>query len=333
MKLDLHAISKALDGRLVGDKDAQMTGVATLDAAGDTQVSFFANRKYLSQLKTTKAGLVILKEDFLSFCPTSALVVEDPYFAYAKLSHYFHQRPKWQPSIAQSALVSNSAEVSEGVYIGPGVVVSDGVKVGAGSYIGANTYLGESVVIGSNTRIDPQVTIHYGVKIGDDCHIQSQTVIGGDGFGFARHKEGWMPLAQLGSVSIGHRVHVGASTTIDRGALEDTRIGDDVIIDNQVQIAHNVVIGDRTAIAACAGVSGSTHIGADCTLAGQAGVVGHLKITSDVHLCAQAQVTRSISEPGAYASGTGVMPLKDWRKLIARWRRWYKQTETRSVES
>ena len=217
-----------------------------------------------------------------------------------------------------TALVADEATLGEGVSIGaracvePGVVLGDGVIIGAGAYVGHDTQIGD------RTQIYPNAVIYHRVKIGSDCTVHSQTVIGADGFGFAPGPEGWEKICQLGSVLIGDRVDIGASSTIDRGALEDTVIADGVIIDDQVHIAHNCRIGKNTAIAGCTGIAGSTTIGENCTLANAVGVSGHLEICDNVHLTGQARVTKSITEPGSYSSGTPLAETREWGRNAVR---------------
>ncbi|KZY59524.1 hypothetical protein A3737_23960 [Oleiphilus sp. HI0065] len=188
-------------------------------------------------------------------------------------------------------------------------------------YLGENVVIGADSIIGNKTRIYPSVTIYHGVVVGEGCTIQSGCVLGSDGFGFAPADKGWQRISQLGGVTIGNSVEIGANTTIDRGALDNTVIHDGVILDNQIQIAHNVVIGENTAIAACSAIAGSTTLGKNCVVGGASGIAGHLEITDGVHITAMTMVIKSLPEPGVYSSGTGVQSNKDWKKSIARLRR------------
>lgn len=299
----------------------KLTGIASLKSATGDQLSFLANPKYAPQLQDTHAGAVLLKAATASEFSGIALVVDDPYLAYAALSHLFAPPLDVTPGVHPSADVHASAQIHPSAQIGPYAVIGAGVTISAEAIIGAGTVIGRDAVIGKGTRLSPRVTLYSDVRIGEYCLIHSGAVLGADGFGFAPSATGWRKIAQLGGVVVGDHVEIGANTCIDRGALEDTVIESGVIIDNQVQIAHNCHIGKNTAIAGCVGIAGSTKVGAGCTLAGQAGLAGHISLVDGTHVGMQAQVTRSIDKPGQYASGTGLWPQRQWRRLVARWRR------------
>lgn len=303
-----------------GDADTEtvLVAIAPLHRAGPSDLAFVSDGKYLESLRDTSAGCVLLKEEWQEYCSVPCIVADNPYLAYARATQFFEGVRGFDGGIHSTAIIHESAAVGANVAVGPNAVVEARAILGDGVSIGAGSYVGEGASIGAGTRIQPNATIHRGVRLGVNCVVDSATVIGGDGFGFARHERGWERIAQLGSVLIGDRVHIGASSTIDRGALDDTTIGDDVIIDDQVHIGHNCRIGDRTAIAGCVGIAGSVEIGADCTFAGQVGVSGHLKICDNAHLTGQARVTRSITEPGSYASGTPLEPQRQWGKNAVR---------------
>jgi UDP-3-O-[3-hydroxymyristoyl] glucosamine N-acyltransferase len=273
--------------------------LANLIDADPEGVSFLSNPKLSSQLSATRAGAVLIKSADLIHCPPStiALVVKDPYLAFARLSKYW---AKVRPSgIHPQAYVAASATVASSASIGP------------------FAYVGEHAVIGERTVLHPRATVLDETQIGADCILHSGCVIGADGFGFARDGQAWVKIAQLGRVVIGNDIEIGANTTIDRGALQDTVIADGVKLDNQIQIAHNVMIGEHTAIAACVGIAGSTIIGKRCTIGGAAGVIGHLTIADDVHISAFSLVQSSIKQAGHY---TGVYPLEEhgaWEKNAA----------------
>jgi len=301
-----------------GDADRTLSGIAPLGSAGDDQVAFISDKKYLPQLSETRAGAVILKPEWQEQCPVDCLVSERPYVSFAKTTQVFDNRPAVSAGVHASAQVSEDASLGTGVSIGPFACVEAGAVLGDGVVIGAGAYVGHDVMIGDRSRIYPHAVIYHSVKMGSDCSVHSHSVIGADGFGFAPGPEGWEKICQLGSVLIGDRVDIGASSTIDRGALDDTVIADGVIIDDQVHIAHNCRIGKNTAIAGCTGIAGSTTIGENCTLAGAVGVSGHLEICDNVHLTGQARVTRSISEPGSYASGTPLGETREWGRNAVR---------------
>ncbi|MEM1403256.1 MAG: UDP-3-O-(3-hydroxymyristoyl)glucosamine N-acyltransferase [Pseudomonadota bacterium] len=303
-----------------GDADTEtvLVAIAPLHRAGPSDLAFISDGQYLDSLRDTSAGCVLLREEWQEYCSVPYLVSADPYLAYALATRVFEGMRGVEPGVHSTAIVHESVALGANIAIGPHVVVDARVILGEGVRIGAGSYIGEGTSIGAGTRIEPNVTIHRGVRMGRDGVVDASTVIGSDGFGFARHKRGWERIAQLGGVLIGDRVHIGSSCSIDRGALDDTTIGDDVIIDNQVHIAHNCRIGDRTAIAGCVGFAGSVEVGSDCTFAGQVGVSGHLKICDNAHFTGQARVTRSITEPGSYASGTPLEPQRQWGKNAVR---------------
>ena len=248
----------------------------------------------------------------------NALVVANPYLAYAQLSHLFDRKPKAAPGIHATAQVAGDAEIDPTASIGAFAVIENGARIGADVSIGAHCVVGARCVIGEGGWLAPRVTLYHDVTIGKRVVIQSGAVIGGEGFGFANEKGVWRKIAQIGGVTIGDDVEIGVNTAIDRGALSDTRIADGVKLDNQIQIAHNVQIGDHTAMAACVGISGSTRIGKHCTIAGGVGMVGHIDVCDGVFVSGMTMVTRSITEPGAYSSGTAMQPLGEWRKSAAR---------------
>jgi UDP-3-O-[3-hydroxymyristoyl] glucosamine N-acyltransferase len=274
-------------------------GLATLSSACESQLSFFTNIAYREQLQKTRAAAVILKESAVEDCPVPCLVADNPYLAYAKISALFDVLPVPVSGIHPSAVIDPSANIASSASIGPQCVIAAHVFIGEGVVINAGCVIGEGSVIAARGYLHSRVTIYHGVK-GEDVVIHSGAVIGSDGFGFApdfsAHGGGWCKIHQFGGVVIGNRVEIGANTCIDRGALDDTVIGDGVIIDNLVQIAHNVKIGNNTAIAACSGIAGSTEIGQNCTIAGAVGIVGHLKIADRVHITAKSLVTGSINE-------------------------------------
>ncbi len=317
----LEELAEKLNLTFSGEPGRRIAGLSTLEAAGPDQLAFLANRKYLPKLAATRAGAVILHPDFVERCPVDCLVSEAPYVSYARASHLFDNAPVAAPGVHPAATVAPEAEVDATASVGPFAVVEPGARLGPGVVLGAGVYLGHGSRLGEGTRVHPHAVIHHDVHVGRCCVIHSQAVIGGDGFGFAPGPEGWEKICQLGGVRIGDRVEIGAGTAVDRGALEHTVIEDGVIIDNLVQIAHNCRIGKNTAIAGCVGLAGSTIIGAGCTLAGGVGVVGHVEICDNVHVTGMTMVTKSITEPGSYSSGTPMMTTRDWKRSAVRFAR------------
>jgi UDP-3-O-[3-hydroxymyristoyl] glucosamine N-acyltransferase len=319
--LSLQALAQRLQGKLFGPADAMLEGLATLENAQSHHLSFLANPKYRPALLSTQAGCVLVSAADQSVCPVPCIVVDDPYLAYAKCSHWFKPVLEHVPGIHATAIVHNTATVAASAHIGPYVVIGARTKIAEQVVIATHGSIGADCVIGADSFLHPQVTCYDRVCLGERVTVHATAVIGADGFGFAPSAEGWQKIAQLGGVRVGDDVDIGAATTIDGGALDATEIGNGVIIDNQVQIAHNCRIGDHTAIAGCVGIAGSTTIGKRCTIAGAAGIAGHLTIADDVHIGMQAQVTKSITEAGDYASGTGLWPTRNWRKWVANARR------------
>lgn len=316
----LEQIAQYLNAELRGSADLLISGIATLQEAQEGQLSFLANAQYKKYLSNSKASAVLLKESDVDTYTGAALVVSDPYVAFARISHWFDAKPKNDSGVHATALIAKTAKVDPTASIGPGVIVEAGAVIGAGTTVGAHSIIGARSVIGDNGWIAPNVTIYHDVSIGHRVVIQAGAVIGSEGFGFANEKGTWIKIAQVGGVSIGNDVEIGANTTIDRGALSDTVIGNGVKLDNQIMIAHNVHIGDHTAMAACCGISGSTKIGKHCMIAGGVGMVGHIEVCDNVFVTGMTMVTRSIHEPGAYSSGTAMQPANEWKKSVARLR-------------
>ena len=320
MQFTLSELAQRLGAELKGNGDQIITGLNTLKSASATQVSFLANASYRSQLADTKAAAVIVNEQMAGEVPCAALVVANPYLVFAQLSQIFDNRPVMVSGIHPSATIAASAQVAEDVKIAANVSIGEHCVIGAGTEIGAGTVIGDHCVLGTDCLLRANVTLYHDVVLGDRVRIHSGAVIGADGFGFAPDKGQWHKIAQLGGVRIGNDVEIGANTCVDRGALGDTVIGDHVILDNLIQIAHNVKIGDGTAIAAHAAIAGSTIIGRHCTIAGCAGITGHLEICDGVHIAGMTVISKSITEPGAWASGTAQMPMQDWRRSATRFR-------------
>ncbi|WP_442964939.1 UDP-3-O-(3-hydroxymyristoyl)glucosamine N-acyltransferase [Pseudomonas sp. JQ170C] len=316
--MKLGQLAEFLGATLSGPAELEITGLATLQEAGPGQLSFLANPQYRKYLGDSHAAAVLLKAADAEGFAGHALIVADPYLAYARISHLFDPKPRAVAGIHPSAVVASDAQVDASASVGAFAVIESGAQIGPGVAIGAQCFIGARCVIGEGGWLAPRVTLYHDVRIGKRVVIQSGAVIGGEGFGFANEKGVWQKIAQIGGVSIGDDVEIGVNTAVDRGALADTRIGDGVKLDNQIQIAHNVQIGDHTAMAACVGISGSTKIGKHCTIAGGVGMVGHIDVCDGVFVSGMTMVTRSITEPGAYSSGTAMQTLGEWRKSAAR---------------
>ena len=314
----LGELARQFNLELSGDPAVVVTGLAPLATAGPQDIGFLSKKKYESQLVGTRAAAVILHPELVGQCPTASLATDDPYLVFSRITHLFDPTPVPAAGIHPAAVVADSAMLDESASVGPNAVIEAGASIGPGAIIGANAYVGEGSQVGAGTRLHPGVVIYHNVHIGDRCIVHSQAVIGSDGFGFAPGPDGWEKICQIGGVRIGNDVEIGASTAIDRGALEHTVIADGVILDNQVHIAHNCRIGKNTAIAGCTGLAGSTIIGANCTFAGGVGVVGHIEICDNVHVTGMTMVTRSITEPGSYSSGIPMAPTREWRRNAVR---------------
>jgi UDP-3-O-[3-hydroxymyristoyl] glucosamine N-acyltransferase len=316
----LQALADFLRAKVHGDPHKIIHGVAALADANAHQISFLDNPKYQPQLKTTHAGAVILAEKYLHDCPGNALITEQPYVAYAKVAQLFWEKPRPVAGVHPTAIIDASAEIGAHVSIGPYAVIGRRVKIFEGAIIGAHGVIGDDCIIGAHTELAARVTLYHQVHIGEYCVIHSGVVLGSDGFGFAPQANGYEKIPQLGKVIIADHVEIGANTTIDRGALNDTIIDRGVKLDNQIQIGHNVKIGENTVIAGCTGIAGSTEIGKNCMIGGAVGIAGHIKIADQVMLAGMAMVTHSIDQAGIYASGTGLLPRAEWQKCVVRFR-------------
>ncbi len=303
-----------------GDGARVVSGVGTLGGAGATELSFLSNGKYTAQLLSTRAAVVVLREENLADCPTTALVAKDPYVAYARIAALFERLPAAPAGVHPSAVVAGSARVSPGASIGPCCVIEAGAVIEDGAVLGPHCIIGEGCVVGAQSRLVARVTLVTRVTLGRRVLVHPGAVIGSDGFGLAFDTDHWIKLPQLGGVRIGDDCEIGANTTIDRGALEDTVLEEDVRLDNQIQIAHNVHVGAHTAMAGCAAVAGSARIGRYCMIGGNAGVLGHLELADRVTITAKSLVTHSIREPGEYSSGVPLQDNRLWRRNAARFK-------------
>jgi UDP-3-O-[3-hydroxymyristoyl] glucosamine N-acyltransferase len=304
---------------LRGDPATEVTHVATLAGAGPGALAFLANPQYRRQLAATRATAVVLAPADAADCPAACLVSANPYLAYARMAGDLHPPPPARPGVGAGARVAPGARVPASCQLDPGAVVGEGAELGERVIVGPNAVVGPGCRVGDDTRLMAGVVLYPGVRVGRRGLLHSGAVVGADGFGIARGPGGaWTKVPQVGSVVIGDDVEVGANTTIDRGAIEDTVIGDGVKLDNQIQVAHNVVIGRHTAIAGLAGVAGSTRIGERCVIGGQAGISGHLVIADDVVIMGGAQVVQSIDAPGVYGGPVPATEARTWRRNAAR---------------
>jgi len=318
MHYRLGELAAAVKAELRGNPDRLICGLATLEHATPDQLGFLASPLYRKHLQTTRAAAVVLAAEDAHACPVDCLIVVDPYLSFARISRMYQQEPVLLPGIHPAAVVSDAAFVHPQASIGPFCTVEAEAVIGAGTVLGPGCHIGRGTRVGDNCRLVARVTLYPAVTIGDRVLVHAGAVIGSDGFGFAAGEEGWEKLAQLGGVRVGADVEIGAGTTIDRGTLGDTVIGRGVKIDNQVQIAHNVQIGEHTAIAGCAGIAGSVRIGDHCRIGGGAGLVGHIEIADHVTITAMSLVTRSITEHGVYSSGTALQSSARWRRSAVR---------------
>lgn len=320
MSLSLGELAVRHGLELRGDPDLRVARVGTLQQAGPDAVSFLANPRYRKYLASTRAGAVVLEPALADQCGAAVLVSSNPYAAYARIAAELHPAPAFAPGVRAGALVDPSAEVAADAGVGPGAVVEAGAKIGAGAWIGPNCVVGAGAEVGPGSRLVASVTLCHGVRLGARVLVHPGAVIGADGFGLAREPEGWIKVPQVGGVVIGDDVEIGANTTIDRGAIEDTVIEHGVKLDNQIQVAHNVRIGAHTVVAGCTGISGSTTIGRNCMIAGAVGIGGHLEIADGTLVTGMTMVSRSIRERGVYS---GSLPLDEatrWRRNAGRFR-------------
>ncbi|QUJ66898.1 UDP-3-O-(3-hydroxymyristoyl)glucosamine N-acyltransferase [Photobacterium sp. GJ3] len=316
--LTLAALAEKLGAELRGDADAEVTAIAGLGQAAPGQITFLSSSKYRQHLKECQATAVMLKAEDAEFFGGNALIVQDPYLSYAKVAQILDSTPASATEIAPSAYIASDAVVGQGVAVGHNAVIESGVVLGDNVQIGPGCFIGKNAQIGHRTKLWANVSIYHNVVLGDDCLVQSGTVIGADGFGYANDKGRWVKIPQLGTVRVGDRVEIGACTTIDRGALEDTIIADGVIIDNQCQIAHNVTIGENTAVAGATVMAGSLKVGKHCFIGGASVFNGHMEITDGVTVTGMGMVMRPITEPGVYSSGIPLQTNREWRKTAAR---------------
>ncbi len=325
MGFTLKQLAEVTRSQIKGDKDIMLSGVASLQEASEGQISFVSNPKYKTQLKDTKASAVILSPDLAENYPGNALVNKDPYLTFARVVTKFNKTTPLPGNIHPSAVIAEDAKLAANVNIGPNVVIEQGVRIGDGVVIAAGCFVGANAVLDNDVHVYPNVTIHHDSVIGCRTIIHSGAVIGADGFGFAPNSESeeksWYKIPQIGNVKIACDVEIGANTTIDRAALGSTRIGKGVKLDNQIQVGHNVELGDYTIVAGGTVFAGSTVIGKHCKIGGVVAIAGHIKIADGVILTGRSMVISSILEPGVYSSGIPTEVNSKWRRNAARFRK------------
>ena len=312
---------KKLGGELIGDSNILINSVASLESAHQNSISFFNNPRYSDLLRTTKAAVVIVNRESLSFRSGVSIVIDNPYLYFAKVSQLLNPSKSLKKEVHKSAIIHPSCKLGLDIYIGPNVVIDENVSIDDGVVIHAGSMIEADSVIGKASVIHPHVVIKANTIIGKNCTLYAGCVIGSDGFGYAKDDNKWLAIPQIGRVILGDNVDIGSNSTIDRGALDDTIISSGVKIDNLVQIGHNCMIGENTIIAGCVGIAGSAKIGKNCAIGGAAMILGHLSITDNVTISPGSMITRSIKTSGTY---TALMPFQDheaWLKTAAKIRR------------
>ncbi len=321
MSYTLAELTKDLEVTLQGDENCLISGICPLQQSLPGHITFLTNSLYRKYLPTTKAAAVILSEADAAACSTNAVISRNPYFTYAKIADYFAVKPAIIAGIHPSVVLGADCEIDPSVSIGPHCVLGNGVRLGPDVVIGPGCIIGDACVIDEGSRLDARVTLYHQVTIGKRTMLSSGVVVGSDGFGFAK-QQGWHKVPQLGAVVIGDDVDIGANTTIDRGAVENTVLENGVKLDNLIQVGHNVRIGAHTIIAGCVAIAGSTVIGKNCMIGGATCIAGHLVICDSAMITGMSAVTKSIREPGVYSSGiVGVVPNEEFRKNNARFHR------------
>jgi UDP-3-O-[3-hydroxymyristoyl] glucosamine N-acyltransferase len=313
----LGEIVSRLGGELVGDAATEVRGLATLRGARAGELSFLVQPKYRADLAATRASAVILPESERDATSLPRIVCRDPYAYFARVSQLFNPPPEAVPGVHPAAVVAPDADVPPSASVGAGCVVERGATLGERVVLGAGSYVGERAAIGADSVLHPRVVIYPGCIVGARTIVHAGAVIGADGFGFAPHDGKWVKIAQTGRVVIGDDVEIGANTSIDRGAIEDTVIGDGVKLDNQIQVGHNCRIGAHSAIAGCVGIAGSTTIGRHCMIGGAAMIGGHLSVADRTVIAGGTVVTKSIDRADTYASVIPATEVREWRRTVA----------------
>lgn len=321
----LRDLNKRLGGEVVGEVTQPLAGVGTISSADPMQITFLANPRYRSELSGTRAGAVIVGLQDRDLTSLPRIVVANPYAYFARVAQLFNPPQTYKSGIHPSAVIGADARVAQNASIAEFVSIGRGADIGEGVRVGPGSFIGDGVSLGANTFLGARVTIYARCRIGARGIVHSGAVIGADGFGFApdfsAESGGWVKIPQTGRVIIGDDCEIGANTTIDRGAIEDTVIGNDVKLDNQIQVGHNCQIGDHTIISGCVGIAGSSKIGSRVMIGGAAGILGHLEICDGAIISAMTLVTKSITEPGTYTGSMPLMKHEDWLRNAVHLRR------------
>jgi len=318
IRISIQEIADHIQAEVIGDATQLIDHTAAMDNADLGSITYLKDKAYLQYLSETQASAVILKKDLAQQCPVTALVVDDPYVAYARVSQLFYPQPPVVPGIHESADISPEAQIADSAQVDAKAVIEAGVTIGENCMIGPGCILRAGCRIGDDTRLMGNVCIGLECEIGKRGLLHPGVVIGADGFGFANDKGQWVKIPQIGKVLIGDDVEIGANSCIDCGAVHDTKIGNGVKIDNLVQIGHNVVIGDHSIVVATAAIGGSSTIGSYCAIAGGTGLAGHLELCDGVTVTGMSMVSHSIHSPGVYSSGISVQETRQWRRNHAR---------------
>ena len=321
MTVTLGELAVRFGCELRGDPAATVNSVAALSQAGPGAVSFLANPKYVEQLASTRAGVVILDARSADASPVPSLVVANPHATYARVATLLHPEPPLNPGVHPAATVAASAVVDPSAEVAALAFVGEGARIGARCFVGPGCVIERGAVLADDVRLVARVHVGHDVKLGRRCIVQAGAVIGGDGFGYANEKGRWIKVPQIGAVTVGDDVEIGANTTIDRGAIDDTVIEEGVKIDNLIMIAHNCRIGAHSAIAAQSAIAGSSVIGKRCILGGRAGLTGHITLCDDVVVLGTSFISHSISKPGVYSSALPSEEAGAWRRIVARIKR------------
>ena len=319
-----HLQRKGLSARLDGDADTRILGIGSLADAQAGELSHLSNHRYAAQAAATAASALLLREDDRELYAGPAIVTANPYLAYAHASALFVSEQEAPAGVHSSAWVDPSVRIAPDASVGPGAVIGANSIIEAGVRVGANATIGADCVIGAHSRVYSGAILYDRVRLGERCRVHAGAVLGADGFGYTPDSNGHLvEIAQLGGVTLGNDVSIGAATTIDRGALGDTRIDDGVKIDNQVQIGHNCHIGAHTLICGCVGIVGSTTVGAHCVLAGGSGIGGDGPITvcDGVIVSAVTHIAQSIDTPGVYSGAVLAAPMRQWKRNALRFLR------------
>ena len=333
MPISLGALATQFGCELIGDPDAVVSGVSSLAHAQSGSLTFLSNPSYRKYLSSTEATAVIVCAEDAAQLSTAAIIHEDPYACYARMAAVICPPPVYEPGIHPTAVIDASSTVADSAHLAPNVVIGENSRVGENVYIGPGCVIGPDCSIGDDCRLIANVTLARSVRIGARCIFHPSVVIGSDGFGNAKELEGWVKVPQLGGVRIGNDVEIGAGTTVDCGALDDTVLEDGVRIDNLCMVGHNVHIGAHTAMAATSAIAGSAIIGKRCMIAGMSGVNGHVTVCDDVIISAKTFLSKDVKIPGRYAGNFPAINAADWARQVGRFRRLDKLIErVRKIE-